>query len=80
MTRSDSIDTVQLHRDIGGIQARMDALERAQAQNTETLQEIKTCLAELRGGRKALGWIVGAAATAGAGVSWLMKHVTINGG
>lgn len=77
---AQSIDTAQLHRDIGGIQARLDALEKAQAQNTETLQEIKTRLAELRGGRKALAWLVGAAATAGAGVSWLMKHVTFNGG
>ena len=50
---AQSIDTAQLHRDIGGIQARLDALEKAQAQNTETLQEIKTRLAELRGGRKA---------------------------
>ena len=75
---SDGVDTAQLHRDIGGIQARLDALERAQAQNTETLQEIKTRLAELRGGRKALGFLVTAAATTGAAVSWLMKHVSFN--
>lgn len=75
---SASIDSAQLHRDIGGIQARLDALEKAQAQNTETLQEIKTRLAELRGGRKALGLLVTAAATTGAAVSWLMKHVTFN--
>ena len=65
---SASIDSAQLHRDIGGIQARLDALEKAQAQNTETLQEIKTRLAELRGGRKALGLLVTAAATTGAAV------------
>lgn len=75
---SETVSYTQLHHDMGVVQARLDALEKAQEHSSETLREIRDGLAEIRGGRKTLGWIVAAAATIGGATSWIAKHVTFN--
>lgn len=70
-----AIDHAQLHRDIGALSARLDVLEKIQSENSKTLHQIDTRLAELRGGRKALFWLVSAAGTLGAALTWSANHI-----
>ena len=53
--------------------------ETLAAQSTQ-LNEIKTTLAEARGGWKALVWIAGVSATAAGAVTWILQHLTFRVG
>ena len=72
----------KLERDLyelkGEVEARLEALEAGQQANSKTLDDIHTTMSEIRGGRKALAWLVGAAAAFGSLVSWVTTHVDIN--
>ena len=50
---AETNDIAHLQRDIGAVQTRLDALEKAQAGNTETLLGIKSRPNELRSNLKA---------------------------
>jgi len=72
---TDRVTNGDLHHDIGVLEARLDAMEKVQVENSQTLKEIRDTLLLVRGGRKVLGWMAAAAGAAGAGMSWLVEHV-----
>jgi len=74
---TDRVTHGTLHQDIGALQARMDALEKAQEQNAATLKEIRDKVIEIRGGRKALTFLVTAAAAVGAAAAWMLEHIAL---
>lgn len=69
----------KLERDLyelkGEVQARLGALEEGQRSNGKTLDSIHTTMSEIRGGRKALAWLVAAAAAVGGLLSWITAHL-----
>lgn len=70
----------QLHRDIGNLQARMDAIEKVATRQTSMLADIQRTLTEARGGWRLLMWLGGAGAALGAAiaglVTWVARHVS----
>lgn len=70
----------QLHRDIGNLQARMDAMEQVAQRQTSMLADIQRTLTEARGGWRLLMWLGGAGAALGAAITgllaWVARHIT----
>lgn len=65
------------------LKATRETLEqqnKALAGLAKELTDIKTTLAEAKGGWKTLLWIGGASASAAGAVSWILQHLTIRTG
>jgi hypothetical protein len=62
-------------QEFGALKAEVASLRRDLGTINETLKEVNATLQEARGGWKTLMWLSGAAATLGAGASWVVSHV-----
>lgn len=64
----------QLHQDMGRAQARLDAMERDIVEIKEIVHELRSFAAEIRGGRKVIGFIWAAlGAAAGGFITYLAE-------
>ena len=60
-----------MQRDLGEHQAKIENLEKKVDQMATDIHYIRESFAELRGGKKAVGILISAAATLGAFLGWL---------
>lgn len=65
----------EVQRDLGKHEAEIEQLKEQVAAMRQDLHAIREMFAELRGGKKAVGILVSAAATMGAVVSWVLSVI-----
>jgi hypothetical protein len=64
---------------IARLENEISHLQRSMQSMSKQLDEIQAMLAEARGGWKAMMWMAGAAASAGALISWAITNLTWRG-
>lgn len=67
--------TADVHRDLGEHEAKIANLEKKVDQMATDIHYIRESFAEIRGGKKAVGVLISAAATMGAFLGWLASFL-----
>ncbi|HET6619730.1 MAG TPA: hypothetical protein VFG64_07295 [Dongiaceae bacterium] len=62
--------------EMAALKVKVEHLEQKVVEMASDLRAIRDTLAELRGGKRALWLLMGAAGSLGAGVTWMAQHVT----
>lgn len=62
--------------ELAALKVKVEHLEQKVVEMASDLRAIRETLAELRGGKRALWLLMGAAGSLGAAVTWMSQHVS----
>jgi hypothetical protein len=73
----DSLQIARLEAQFSFMRATLEKLDARMGSMEGRMESMERQLAEARGGWRTLVWLGGAAASLGAGISWVLSHVRL---